>query len=76
MLCCNHSSFSDPIWVIVGGNFDELPRTMAKKELEKNIPLWHLYRRLGAFPVDRENRDILTYAHVFVSQFKICSIVR
>lgn len=58
MLCCNHSSFSDPIWVIVGGNFDELPRTMAKKELEKNIPLWHLYRRLGAFPVDRENRDV------------------
>lgn len=58
MLCCNHSSFSDPIWVIVGGNFDELPRTMAKKELEKNVPLWYLYRRLGAFSVDRENRDV------------------
>lgn len=58
MLCCNHSSFSDPIWVIVGGNFDELPRTMAKKELSKNIPLWYLYRRLGAFAVDREGRDI------------------
>ena len=58
MLCCNHSSFSDPIWVIVGGNFDELPRTMAKKELSKNIPLWYLYRRLGAFSVDRGNRDV------------------
>lgn len=58
MLCCNHSAFSDPIWVIVGGNFAELPRTMAKKELSKIVPLWYLYRRLGAFSVDRGNRDI------------------
>ncbi len=58
MLCCNHSSFSDPIWVIIGGNFDELPRTMAKKELSEIKPLWYLYRRLGAFSVDRGKSDI------------------
>ena len=58
MLCCNHSSFSDPIWVIIAGNFDRLPRTMAKKELSKIAPLWYLYRRLGAFAVDRGGRDV------------------
>lgn len=58
ILCCNHSSFSDPIFVIVGADLPELPRTMAKKSL-LGIPLlgW-LYRKLGAFPVDRDGADI------------------
>lgn len=58
ILCCNHSSFSDPIFVIVCSNLPELPRTMAKKEL-LHIPfLGWLYRKLGAFPVDRDTADI------------------
>lgn len=58
MLCCNHSSFSDPIWVIAFGSFDELPRTMAKKELLQ-IPIFGGFlRKIGAFPVDREGRDV------------------
>lgn len=58
ILCCNHSSFSDPIWVVVMAKLPQLPRIMAKKEL-LNIPLlgW-LYRKLGAFPVDRDKADI------------------
>ena len=58
IFCCNHSSFSDPIWVIIGANLDNLPRTMAKMELLKLPVLGWLYRKLGAFPVDRSTNDI------------------
>lgn len=58
MLCCNHSSFSDPIWVIVYGKLSRLPRIMAKQELMKLPVLGWLYRKLGAFPVDRGATDL------------------
>ena len=58
MLCCNHSAFSDPIWVIVFGKCPTLPRSMAKKELLEKPVLGWLYRKLGAFPVDRGHADI------------------
>lgn len=58
ILCCNHSSFSDPIFVIVCSNLSELPRTMAKKSLMGIPVLGWLYQKLGAFPVDREGADI------------------
>lgn len=58
VLCCNHSAFSDPIWVIVFGKCPTLPRSMAKKELLEKPLLGWLYRKLGAFPVDRGHTDI------------------
>lgn len=58
VLCCNHSSFSDPIWVQVAAKLKRLPRTMAKKELLEIPVLGWLYTKLGAFPVDRTGRDI------------------
>lgn len=58
MLCCNHSSFSDPVWVIVYGKLSRLPRIMAKQELMKLPVLGWLYRKLGAFPVDRGTTDL------------------
>ncbi len=58
MLCCNHSAFSDPIWVIVFGKCPTLPRSMAKKELLEKPLLGWLYRKLGAFPVDRGHADV------------------
>ena len=58
VLCCNHSAFSDPIWVIVFGKCPTLPRSMAKKELLEKPVLGWLYRKLGAFPVDRGHADI------------------
>lgn len=58
MLCCNHSSFSDPVWVIVYGRLSRLPRIMAKQELMKLPVLGWLYRKLGAFPVDRGATDL------------------
>lgn len=58
VLCANHSSFSDPLWVIAYGGLCKLPRTMAKKELFHNPILSKLFAYLGAFPVDRGNTDI------------------
>lgn len=58
VLCCNHSAFSDPIWVLVAMKSELPPRIMAKKELIETPVLGRLYRKLGAFPVDRGNRDI------------------
>lgn len=58
MLCCNHSCFSDPVWVIVYGKLSHLPRIMAKQELMKLPVLGWLYRKLGAFPVDRGTTDL------------------
>lgn len=58
MLCCNHSSFSDPVWVTVYGKLSRLPRIMAKQELMKLPVLGWLYRKLGAFPVDRGATDL------------------
>ena len=58
MLCCNHSSFSDPVWVIVYGKLSRLPRIMAKQELMKLPVLGWLYRKLGAFLVDRGATDL------------------
>ncbi len=58
MLCCNHSAFSDPIWIILAGKFPTLPRTMAKKEIIETPVLGKILQKLGAFPVDRAHNDI------------------
>lgn len=58
ILCCNHSSFSDPVFVVLCSDLPDLPRTMAKKELMEIPFLGWLYRKFGAFPVDREVADI------------------
>lgn len=58
VLCGNHSSFSDPVWVVIACWFDRVPRTMAKKELFGIPVLNYVIRKMGAFPVDREINDI------------------
>lgn len=58
ILACNHSAFSDPIFVVVGADLPTLPRTMAKKELLQIPVFGWLLRKLGAFPVDRDGADI------------------
>lgn len=58
VLCCNHSAFSDPIWIIMLADLPTLPRTMAKQELLKTPLLGTFYRKMGAFPVDRSGTDI------------------
>ena len=58
VICCNHSSFSDAIWVIVCSHRNRIFRTMAKKELFSHRVLGWFITKLGAFPVDREANDI------------------
>lgn len=58
VMCCNHSAFTDPIWVVVFANLPVLPRIMAKKELLEIPVFGKLLRKLGAFPVDRDGADI------------------
>lgn len=56
VLCSNHASNWDPIFISVG-----IPRQihwMAKKELFQNKALSFLIKKLEAFPVDREGTDI------------------
>ena len=58
VICCNHSSFSDAIWVIVCSHQKRIFHTMAKKELFSHRVLGWFITKLGAFPVDREANDI------------------
>ena len=58
VLCANHSSFSDPIWIVAWANLKRHPRIMAKKELFSHSLLSWFFTKLGAFPVDRDSTDI------------------
>lgn len=58
VLCGNHSSFSDAIWVVIACWQNRVPRAMAKKELFHVPVLGYAIRHMGAFPVDREINDI------------------
>ncbi len=58
ILCCNHSAFSDPIWVVFAAHPKRIFRIMAKKELFDIPVLGWLITKVGAFPVDRQISDI------------------
>ena len=58
IVCCNHSAFSDPIWVMFAAHPKRIFRTMAKKELFSHKILGFLITKVGAFPVDRSTSDI------------------
>ena len=58
MVCANHSSLSDPIYLVTAVGIKPKVRFMAKKEIFKNKLLGALFRYLGAFPVDRKGADV------------------
>ncbi|MBE6984241.1 MAG: 1-acyl-sn-glycerol-3-phosphate acyltransferase [Ruminococcaceae bacterium] len=58
VVVCNHSAFTDPVWVQIAMKTKRLPLTMAKKELTKNKLFWAFCHKVGAFPVDRDGSDI------------------
>ncbi len=61
MLCCNHTSMLDVVLLIAF-----CPRSicfMAKKEIFKVPLLAAIFRKMGAFPVDRGGRDIASIRH-------------
>lgn len=58
MVCANHSSWMDPIFVGVGIGVKPRLNIMAKQELfEKKISKW-FFTKLGAFPVKRGESDL------------------
>lgn len=59
VICANHTQWADPVLVATAiGNKHPLV-AMGKKELFQIKPLAPLIAALGAFPVDRENVDIV-----------------
>jgi 1-acyl-sn-glycerol-3-phosphate acyltransferase len=58
LLCPNHASNLDPIYIAVALPNNYLLHFMAKEELFRNSALGWLLRKLGAFPVSRGNSDI------------------
>lgn len=65
VLCCNHTSLSDAVWVILGAHTERVFRTMAKKELFDKPLLGRFISKLGAFPVDRDANDITAVKTAF-----------
>ncbi len=58
VICCNHSAFSDPVWLIGYAKQKEPMRIMAKQELMGIPVLGWLYRKLGAISLDRSGSDL------------------
>lgn len=56
IICANHKSNWDPVFLAI--TFDDEINFMGKKELFDIPVLGAIIRGLGAFPVDREGRDI------------------
>lgn len=56
ILCANHKSMLDPIFIAIA--FPSQINFMGKKELFENKFLAGFLNGLGAFPVDREGRDL------------------
>lgn len=58
LLCANHSSFLDPILMIIAMPKCTKLRIMAKEQLFRVPVLGAFIRRMGAFPVNRGHSDI------------------
>ncbi len=61
ILACNHTSISDPIFMIA--NFKRQVHFMAKAELFKNWLFRAVLSRMGAFAVDRGKGDMSAIHH-------------
>lgn len=58
LLCPNHSSNLDPIYVAISLPLNYRCHFMGKEELFRNPILNWLFRKVGGFPVSRGNNDI------------------
>ncbi len=61
MLCCNHQSFLDVVLLAVMCPYQI--NFMAKKELFRFRPLGWLFKKFGAFPVNRGAGDVSAVKH-------------
>ena len=57
MICANHSSASDPIWIDLALGRHSRVHIMAKKEILQWPVLGKICKKLGAYPVDRDGKD-------------------
>jgi len=58
MICPNHTSFWDPIFLAIGAGIDNHMRYMGKEELFKVPMLGKIYNAVGSFSVARGKSDI------------------
>ena len=61
VICCNHSSCADPVWLIAAmraRRHSRVPRIMAKAELLKVPVLGPLLKWVGVFGIERGEADI------------------
>ena len=63
VVCCNHTSWLDPVLVALGIGPKYPLHFMGKKELFQIPILGKIFRAVGAFPVDRGNVDLGTMRH-------------
>ncbi len=56
IICCNHSSVYDPIFL--GISLNRKVHFMAKKELFKNKFFGLILKKLGSFPINRNGQDL------------------
>lgn len=60
VVCVNHTSMMDVVYIAVAFGLKESFAFMGKKELFKNPILGRIFKALGAFPVDRGTADLGT----------------
>ncbi|MBQ3216231.1 MAG: 1-acyl-sn-glycerol-3-phosphate acyltransferase [Oscillospiraceae bacterium] len=58
IFCCNHSAFTDPIWLVGHANLPTMPRVMAKQELTRVPVVGWILGGLKIIPVDRDSSDL------------------
>ena len=61
LLCCNHQSFWDIVFLLCICPYKI--NFMAKKELFKFAPLGFIFKKMGAFPVNRAVGDLSAVKH-------------
>lgn len=63
ILVAPHRTWWEPLYLAVGGSPKKFS-FMAKKELFKNPFLSFILKHANAFPVDRENQDLVLLRHL------------
>lgn len=61
LICCNHNSCADPIWLLIAmrtRTLARVPRIMAKAELMRVPVLGRILKWVGVFGVERGDADV------------------
>lgn len=58
IICSNHFSMSDPVWIVLAMRCGYVPRIMAKKEAKSYPVLGSIIEKLGVIFIDRGAADV------------------